>query len=147
MKLESPEVLKFDSGEGPFFDDLTKQKLPTELVKLARCKELDYFEDKGVWKRSSNQEAWRVSGRPPITVRWVDVNKGDDENPDIRSRLVARQIRGANEDPMFAPTPPLEALRTVLIYAATDIDGEKPKCRNGNSPDRMQISLIDISRA
>ena len=147
VQTEHGEVLKFDNGEGPFFDDLTKQKLPTELVKLARRKELDYFEDKGVWKRSSNQEAWRVSGRPPITVRWVDVNKGDDENPDIRSRLVARQMRGANEDPMFAPTPPLEALRTVLSYAATDIDGEKPKCRDGNSPDRMQISLIDISRA
>ena len=94
-----------------------------------------------------HDEAWRVKGRPPITVRWVDVNKGDDENPEIRSRLVARQIRGCNEDPMFAPTPPLEALRTVLSYAATDIDGEAPRCRAAGSPDRMQISLIDISRA
>ena len=141
------EILKFDNGEGPFFDDLTKQQLPTELVKIARRKELDYFEMKSVWKRVSNQEAWKVSGRPPITVRWVDVNKGDDEHPEIRSRLVARQIRGANEDPMFAPTPPLEALRTVLSYAATDLEGEKPKCRDGRSPNRIQISLIDISRA
>ena len=98
-------ILKFDSGEGPFFDDLTKQQLPTALVKAARKKELDYFESKNVWQRVSIDEAWRISGRPPITVRWVDVNKGDDETPDIRSRLVARQIRGANEDPMFAPTP------------------------------------------
>ena len=52
VQTEHGEVLKFDNGEGPFFDDLTKQKLPTELVKLARRKELDYFEDKGVWKRS-----------------------------------------------------------------------------------------------
>ena len=99
------EVLKFDNGEGPFYDDLTKQQLPNELVKAARRKELDYFEMKNVWNRVPVQEAWKVSGRPPITVRWVDVNKGDDEFPDIRSRLVARQIRGANEDPTFAPTP------------------------------------------
>ena len=92
-------------------------------------------------------EAFRLSGRPPITVRWVDVNKGDDQVPDIRSRLVARQIRGANEDPMFAPTPPLESLRTILSYAATDLVGDKPKCRTPSSPNRMQISLIDISRA
>ena len=92
-------------------------------------------------------QAHKVTGRPPITVRWVDVNKGDDESPDIRSRLVARQIRGANEDPMFAPTPPLESLRTVLSYAATDMDGERPKCRDPKSPNRVQISLIDISRA
>ena len=117
------------------------------MVKAARKKELQYFEDKHVWKRVPISQAVHSSGRPPITVRWVDVNKGDDACPDIRSRLVARQIRGANEDPMFAPTPPLEALRTILSYAATDLEGQAPKCRDPNSPNRIQISLIDISRA
>ena len=111
------------------------------------CKELDYFETKSVWKRVSLAEAHRISGRAPITVRWVDVSKGDDDCPDIRPRHVARQIRGANEDPIFAPTPPLEALRTVLSYCATHMDGEKPKCRDGRSPNRIQLSLINISRA
>ena len=41
-------VLKFDDGEGPFFDDLTKQELSAPLVKSARRKELEYFETKGV---------------------------------------------------------------------------------------------------
>ena len=82
-------VLKFDSGEGPFFDDLTKQELSELLVKAARRKELDYFESKTVWRRAPVSEAWRVSGRPPISLRWVDVDKGDDDCPDIRSRLVA----------------------------------------------------------
>ena len=36
-------ILKFDDGEGPFYDDLTRQQLPTQLVKAARRKELDYF--------------------------------------------------------------------------------------------------------
>ena len=71
---------------------------------------------KSVWKQIPAQDAWKLGGRPPITVRWVDVNKGDDEVPDIRSRRVARQIWGCNEDPVSAPTPPLEALRTVLSY-------------------------------
>ena len=98
-----------------------------------------------------NELAWR---KPSASVaahrqlsRWMDVNKGDDDCPDIRSRIVARQIRGANEDPMLAPTPPLEALRTVFGYCATDMDGEKPKCRDGRSPNRIQLSLIDISGA
>ena len=153
MELDNEHVevdghlFKFDDGQGPFFDDLTKQELPKLLVQAARRKELEYFESKSVWKRVPISEAHRIAGRAPITVRWVDVNKGDDEVPDIRSRLVARQIRGANEDPMFAPTPPLEALRTVLSYAATDMEGEKPKCRDGRSPNRVQLSLIDISRA
>ena len=38
-------------------------------------------------------ESRRVTGKALITVQWVDVNKGDNANPNIRSRLVARQIR------------------------------------------------------
>ena len=82
-----------------------------------------------------------------MTARWADVIKGDDETPDIRSRLVFRLIGTAGEDPIFAPTPPLEALRTVLSYAAIDVEGAVPRCRDGKSPERVQISLIDISRA
>ena len=114
-------ILKFDDGECPFYDDLLRQQLSTQLVKAARRKELDYIESKNVWRRVLS-EAHRITVRPTITVRLVDVNKGDDACPIIRSRLVARQIRGANEDPMFAPTPPLEALRTVLSYCATDLN-------------------------
>ena len=51
---------------------------------------------------------------PPISVRCVEVNKGDDEHPKIRSRLVAREIRMAGEDEIFAPTPPLESLRMFV---------------------------------
>ena len=53
-------VLKIDDGTGPFYDDLTKQQLPTELVKIARRKEPAYFESKEVWKRVSIAEAWKV---------------------------------------------------------------------------------------
>lgn len=81
-----------------------------------------------------------------MTVGWADVSKGDGETPDIRSRLVARQIRAAGKDPMSAPTPPFEALRTVLRYSAADVEGAVPRCRDGKSPERVQI-LIGISRA
>ena len=141
------QILRFDSGEGPFYDDLTKQQLPTSLVKAARRKDFDDFESKNVWKRVSVAEAHRISGRAPITVRWVDVNKGDDDCPDIRSRLVARQIRGANEDPMFAPTPPLEALRSITSMAATHLPGRSLHVRNPESERRTQLSAINISRA
>ena len=125
-------VLKSDNGEGPFFDDLTKQELSAWLVKAARKKELEYFESKSVWKKVSTQEAWRISGRPPVTVRWVDVDKGDNQRLDMRSRLVARQIRGAHEDPMFSLTPPSEALRTALSYALPTFRVKSPSSGLGN---------------
>ncbi len=50
-------------------------------------------------------------------VRWVDVNKGDDIHPEVRSRLVAKEIGKGNNMGLFAATPPIEA-KTVLFSAA-----------------------------
>ena len=77
----------------------------------------------------------------------MNVNKGEDDNPAYRSRLVAREIRLPGQDSIFAPTPPLEALRTVLSMAATDPPGLPRHDRRGGSETRTQISVIDISRA
>ena len=79
-------------------DDITGQPLNPELCRIARQKEIDYFRNKGVWDMRRIQEAWARTGRPPISVRWVEVNKGDDEHPNYRSRLVAREICMAGED-------------------------------------------------
>ena len=78
----------------------------------------------------------------------MDTNKGDDQEPNYRSRLVARDFRRKGEDSIFAPTPPLEALRTILSMVATKECW--PAGCWGAGPDsekRLQISMIDISRA
>ena len=95
-------------------DDLTGQILDPKLVRWARQKELDFFESEHVWSLKAFEESHLGTGKPPVTVRWVDVNTGDDVSPNIRSRLVARQIRQPGEEARFAPTPPLESLRTIL---------------------------------
>ena len=142
------DIYEVEIDGGPIYrDDLTGQVLDSKLVREARQKELDFFEAKKVWQRRPFEEARRRTGKPPITVRWVDVNKGDDVNPNIRSRLVARQIRQPGEEAIFAPTPPLESLRTILNLAATDIPGRAVHVRDAKSERRTQISAIDISRA
>ena len=93
---------EIDGGTG-YRDDLTGQVLDPQLVRAARQKELDLFESKQVWSLKAFDEARRRTGKPPVTVRWVDVNKGDDMNPNIRSRLAARQIRQPGEEAIFAP--------------------------------------------
>ena len=139
-------VLKVSRHER-FVDDLTGQPLPPDLCRAARKLELDYFREKEVWAIRRVSEALRRTGRPPITVRWVEVNKGDDLNPNVRSRLVAREIRLPGEDAIFAPTPPLESLRMVLSHAATQFPGEKKKVWDPESPDRQMVYFMDISRA
>ena len=123
-----------------YVDDLTGQQLPPELCRAARKTELDYFKDKEVWVMKQVSEALRRTGKPPITVRWVEVNKGDDQSPKIRSRLVAREIRRFGEEPVFAPTPPLESLRTILSFATTDLPGRPAHVRDPQSERRTQVS-------
>ena len=95
----------------------------------------------------SIEECRRHTSKPPVTVRWVDVNKGEDVNPNIRSRFVACQIRQAGEEAIFAPTPPLEALRQIISLAATNMSGRPLHVRDPESNRRTQLSAIVISRA
>ncbi len=133
---------------GRYRDAISGQPLRDDLVAEARAKELRYFCEKGVWVKRPKHEARRVTGKNAISVRWVDVNKGDDMNPKYRSRLVARQMKAHDRsgDNFFAPTPPLEALRTVLSLAATTIGDWQP-CYDPTSEKRTQIAMMDISRA
>jgi hypothetical protein len=56
----------------------------------------------------------------------VDVNKGDENNVIVRSRLVARDFKGGDKDrdDLFAATPPLEAKRLLLSRAVI-------RCKDG----------------
>ena len=147
------EVLKNMYGpaqgySGRFKDDLTWQLLKDELVLKARAVELQYFNSKGVWKKVARAQARMTTRKPPVTVRWVDVNKGDEVNSNYRSRLVARQmkIHDQSGQSFFAPAPPLEALRTVLSLAMTAVGEHRPDW-SPKSPNRTQVSLIDVKRA
>ena len=55
-----------------------------------------------------------------ITTRWLDTNKGDSEKPNLRSRLVGRELALTKRDDIFAATPPLESLRFILSLCASN---------------------------
>jgi hypothetical protein len=146
LKVEAPVNESLVTGK--FKDDITGQLLNDSLVMEARAKEMTYFASKGVWIKKPRAEAFEKTGRPPISVRWVDVNKGDDECPKYRSRLVARQLKATDKsgESFFSPTPPLEALRAVLSMATTSSGSYRP-IRIPDHPNRTQVSMVDISRA
>ncbi len=56
-------------------------------------------------------------------MRFLDINKGDAENVEIRSRLVVQETRKKTTiDPtdvgaVFAASPPYEAMRFLLNFA------------------------------
>ena len=116
------------------WDDISGAELNPEEVKKARAEEIDYVRKMSLYTKVLIEECYKKTGRAPITVRWIDINKGDQTSPNYRSRLVAREINIRKRDDLFAGTPPLEALKSILSMAA--------------SGDRGEVVMVnDVSRA
>ena len=73
LEMHSPE----QGYSGKYRDGLSGQVLMDKLVGEARAKELLYSHIKRVWTKVPKSSARARTGRGPISVRWVDVNKGD----------------------------------------------------------------------
>ena len=128
-----------DSEWYDYFDEITGAQLPTCLVKAARQEELQWIDQKKIWDIRPIAECFAVTGQAPIDGKWVDVNKKDEVDPEIRSRYVARDMkRGSKSDEFFAAAPPLEAIKMLLSKAAT-----------GNPRGRRQkkLAFIDVRKA
>ena len=63
------------------------------LVAAARKEEMLTFQQHGVYVKRPISECIEQTGKRPIGIRWVDVNKGDEQEPEYRSRLVAKEIK------------------------------------------------------
>ena len=94
-------------GDGTVaWDDQSGAPLKPELMRLARIEEIAYFKKMGVYQKVKLEECWNETGKSPIAVRWVDINKGDEACPNYRSRLVAKEFRTDVRPELYAATPP-----------------------------------------
>ena len=120
-----------------FVDDMNGFKaLDKDKVIDARKLEMNYFKKMGVYKKVKREESQRL-GVKVITTKWLDTNKGDEANPNYRSRLVGREIKNDNRLDLFAATPPLETLKFLTAMCA--------KGQNGSH--RKRMAVIDIKSA
>ena len=72
------------------------------------------------------------------SIKWVVTNKGTEEHPIAKARLVAREFNtGDKRGELCAGTPGLMAMRTVISPAMT-------KCEDGA---RRSIMLADVRTA
>ena len=101
------------------YDDVSGQQLDPSLMRQARCEEIKYFKEMGVYTKVDIGECWAATGKAPIAVRWVDINKGDSLNPNYRSRLVAKEFNTGPCPELYAATPPSECLRLLLSRMAS----------------------------
>ena len=72
-----------------------------------------------------------------ISTKWLDNNKGDAESPNYRARLVGCEVAYDKRDDLYAATPPLESLKSILSLCASRQAGSKPS----------RIMALDVARA
>ena len=118
------------------WDEITGKELDPKLVKEARREELKYLKDMKVYNLVPRRQALQRTRRAPIRVKWVDINKGDAEDPCYRSRLVAAEINTHAQAGIYAGTPPIEAMRHVISKAATGVNRLSKR-----------LMVIDVKRA
>ena len=97
-----------------FVDDVTGRVLEKARAIEARKKEIQYFKAKGVYTKTRRQPGMKI-----IATKWLDVNKGDEANADIRARLVGCEVAYEKRDDLFAATPPLECSRMISALRFT----------------------------
>ena len=86
-------MLDYDENSDSLaWDDVHGGDLPVKLVREARLEEVGYMVGRNIWEERSVEECWKVTGKAPVTVRWVDTNKGGLLEWLIRCRLVARDF-------------------------------------------------------
>ena len=115
------------------WDDVPGKELDPKKVAAARQEEVAYIHQSKLYTKVPRSKA-KEAGAKVITVRWIDINKGDNENENYRSRLVAREIKRDGRPDLFAATPHLEALNVILSMLASSNKGEK-------------LMVNDVSRA
>ena len=139
--LDGKQVsLTLDGNFKPQYkDEYTNEFLPYEAAKDAMLDELNYFCDV-VFCGVSTEEAMSDKSGKIVGCRWVNCNKGDAENPDVRCRLVAQEVNNGDgpTDAFYAATPPLEAKRMLFSQWATE------RKRQGR---HLKISCVDIRKA
>ena len=118
-------------------DEYTCESLPIGHVRRSMHDELQYFCDK-VWVAVPLSEAQNDAEGKIIGSRWVNSNKNDINDPDVRCRLVAQEVNLHADDSFYAATPPLEAKRLLFSQWATE------QKRDG---ERLQLSFTDVKKA
>jgi hypothetical protein len=128
-----------------YIDEKTGEDLDPKLVKAARKEEMTFMEKIVVFEESTREECFQETGKPPVSTRWVDINKGTAEDPEVRCRMVARDFKPRGErdrEDLFAAMPPLECKKLLFAKA---VQNDEP-CRRGGD-ERLKLMFIDVKKA
>jgi hypothetical protein len=119
--------------------DNSGKEIDAKLVQEARKEEMAGFKKHQVYNYVLKSEAKSDPDGKFIGARLVDINKGTEEKPTIRSRLVGQEFKQKDKRfDLYAPTPPLMSARYLVSRCASQ--GVKGGRKN-------RLMLIDVKKA
>ena len=104
---------------GNYWDDISGTALEAQDVWNDRAEEMGEVHKHNVYNKVPLAKCWEMTGKRPTGVRWLDVNKGDLKNPEIRCRVVAQEIQRDKREDSFAATLPVEAMKVLFAASVT----------------------------
>ena len=112
LKEEEEDERRAEDENESFYNARNGKQLDPLKVREAREEEMIFVREIGVYDEVDLEECFEKTGRAPVSTKWVDVNKGTDDDEEIRCRWVARDFKPKGEKDrcdLFAAMPPLEA--------------------------------------
>ena len=87
------EAIYYVDAWGQFWDEVSGRQLDAKGVEKARVEELVEVAKHKLYTKVPLQQCYDETGKAPIKARWLGINKGDELNPEYRSRLVAMELK------------------------------------------------------
>ena len=101
----------------------------------AKRKEMERYKRTKVYRVVTRESMERDEEEKMVSIKWVVTNKGTEEHPIAKARLVAREFNvGDKRGELFEGTLGLMGMRTVISRAMT-------RCETGA---RRSIMLADV---
>ncbi len=76
-----------------YYDAISGEQMVKELVEAKRKVGMETVMKGGVYEKVPIEERWGNAGRGPDGVKCVEADRGDEENPEYRYKLVAKEIK------------------------------------------------------
>jgi hypothetical protein len=121
-EIEAEIEGEIQENEEGAWDDVHGGTLPLQDVEAARREEVGYMGERKIWSLRPVKECWEKTGKPPVSVRWVDTNKGGSGEMIVRLCLIARDFKGGDKDrdDLFAAR-----LRSILFASKGGVSANK----------------------
>ena len=115
-----------------YYDQYTGLELDPVGAAAARQSEIDCAWRLKAFEPRPRTEAYQRMGRKPFGMRWFDCNKGDEQRPELRSRVVVQETRQTSTisvsdiAAVTSSTPPLEVVRLFCSLMSMKGAGGEP---------------------